>query len=885
MTWEEKRAEQEDSQSECGNSEPVPPGSPPAVVKEGQKSMEEERGINEEERGEHVSLREQERDGLPTEIEVLEATPKEDTPTEPFCIEAMPLEATPCIDTPPPQAPPTHDDSIRSYQSEVGERQEAVTPIEEVGNGENAPTNKANVTLSLSKQAPAIINRTARPFGSPAIMQASEDFPPPPSCVAPPTSCVTPPVPHMYSPPPPTFSPPPPINYSSQPPSAYSNPIPPTYSSPAPQVYSSPSPVAYSNPTPAAYSSPVPHSYSSPPPLSRVISPTPCMPQYTPPTSAPRPSFIPEILGDRRPAAPIKTGLLEEGKARRAARKSMFTFQEKPKIAPNPELLSLVQGVDERKKAPPLSEHGQEEELLALGAEASNFLPRDDAVSGVEEALVPEWSSCLKSSGPRARREPRPEQGLSNASGKGAELFARRQSRMERFTTETPPTAGGDRAMNRPPSPTMSLPPSWTFPSNMPGRVKAMAGAANVQTPPPSRTSRPKPRPVPTATATATPIVAQAESTVLENGCTKLEMDISRHQPYQLNSSLFILNPTRDPMSSLPKAAPPPPRPVGVDRASYGRQASLPLSSHLTPPPLSPHFTSPTPFRPFSPQVPPSPLNGASFGDLRSNCGAPAWPQAPQGGSPVSALTPERVASPRSAVQVPRPTFSAKRAGIEPQARRESLPTPTMCTSMSTPVTSATPVTPPMATPSIPQQPRRFSSTEGPAGSLKLRPASPAHITASSTSHSTHPSAFSSPLSPPQGGGRCQSPLASSGLENKANRRLLAQNIINAAKRKNSPSPGTGVARGASPATLSPFQPHPLGSHSPTLTSPPLTPPTHSTRSPVRLYATRSLTDSDASLESEDSGLRSPGLRSYNTCPRGWGGSLRVKRGSIPADL
>lgn len=83
---------------------------------------------------------------------------------------------------------------------------------------------------------------------------------------------------------------------------------------------------------------------------------------------------------------PIKTGILDEGRSRRATRKSMFTFQEKPKVAPNPELLSLVQGADEKKKPKPQPDAVQEEELLALGAEASNFLAKDEDVH--EEASL-----------------------------------------------------------------------------------------------------------------------------------------------------------------------------------------------------------------------------------------------------------------------------------------------------------------------------------------------------------------------------------------------------------------------------------------------------------------------------------------------------------------
>lgn len=153
-----------------------------------------------------------------------------------------------------------------------------------------------------------------------------------------------------------------------------------------------------------------------------------------------------------------------------------------------------------------------------------------------------------------------------------------------------------------------------------------------------------------------------------------------------------------------------------------------------------------------------------------------------------------------------------------------------------------------------------------------------------------------SPLTPVRDS-RCISPIVNN-IDSKANHRLLAKNIINAAKRKNSPSPGALSSHSLPISPLgnshhsydchkppvSPFQPRALGGQSPTLTSPPPT-PTQRICSPVRLYNTRSLTDSDASVESEDSGLRSPGLFSYNTCPRGWGGSLRVKRSTISTDL
>ncbi|KAJ8246566.1 hypothetical protein GJAV_G00252850 [Gymnothorax javanicus] len=951
VTWEARHTNLEDNQSECSNSEPTP-GLSSGVVKAGGERMEEDRGepvpqeeapaacaeedrdqdltgqcevieqvpkedAAHEDRGQCEVVEQVPKEDAPHEdrgqCEVIEQVPKEDAPHEDTSVELVSVEDTPpeptpcavkqcaelpCAATIPeataPGATPLDDIRTKAILADKGEKEEVVPP-DKVTNGCHVTANTTRLTLSLSKQAPPIINRTARPFGTAIAVRSPEDLPPSPTCE-------TPPLPQIYSPPPPTFSPlpsasysasslspycdpnppaysnvisqayasPNPPAYSSHTEKVYSNPLSPAYSNHTQQVYSNPFPPAYSNRTQSVNANPPPPAYSSPPPLSRVISPSSSSPLYRVP-SAPRPTYIPDMLGDRGgTASPIKSGLLEDGQVQRAARKSMFTFQEKPKVAPNPELLSLVQGVDERKRGVSLPEPAPEEELLALGAEASNFLPKEGAVGsmGSGENALPEWSSCLKSSGPHLRREPKAEQGLTNVSGRGAELFARRQTRMERFIAESE-----GAACRRAPSPTASLPPSWTFPSNMPGRVKAMVGISNANVrdstkAPPVQTAKPRPM-------AKAPVPPRPESPVLENGCSKLEMEISRHQPYQLNSSLFILNPTRDPMSSLPKAAPPP-KPV-KDRA-YGRQTSLP-SNH--PPPLSPHFTSPAPYRPFSPQVPPGPANGVGLSDLRSTCTvAPPWPGTSHIASPISTLSPERVAPTRCVVQAPRPTFSAKKAGLEPQTRKEPLPTAaTPPLPVPAPTATAAPTTTPTptATPSPSQLLRRFSSPEALAGALKFRPASPVPMLPSS-SRSVHPSSFTSSLSPSQDA-RCQSPLATP--DAKANRRLLAQNIINAAKRKNSPSPGGQNGRAS---CRSPFQPRRLASPSPTLVSPPPT-PTQSARSPLRLYTTRSLTDSDASLESEDSGLRSPGLRSYNTCPRGWGGSLRIKRGSVPADL
>lgn len=490
-------------------------------------------------------------------------------------------------------------------------------------NGCHSNSGPDRMSVPTSKQTGNIVNRTARPFFSPPTVQSVEttrpatDIPPPPSYA-------TPPLPSQ--------------------PDAFSNPLPPPPSYPTPPL------PAFTNQPPQNY-------YSSPPPMSPVMSFSPppaqlpsipqypSMPHYGPPT-APKPStFVPQPAGERKPTIQIKTGILEDGAARRANRKSMFTFKEKPVVAPNPELLSLVQGADEKKKhgLRSVPEPASEEELLALGAEASNFLAKEEVQA--EEARAPEWASCLKSSRTRPKMEHRLEQNLSNVSGKGAELFAKRQSRMEKYVLEN--KAAGQR---RSPSPTMSLPPSWVYPSNMPGRVKAMAKNSDLsaelsQNLKAQQAIRQKPKqkaPVPVP-----------EPPPLENGCSKIEMDLSRHQPYQLNSSLFTFNPTKDPLSTLPRGAPQSKNMMSSQ--SFSRQTSLPLN------PPSNYRT-----QCLSPQLPLSPTGRAEYPSNQAS-------GQQRISSQMSALSPERVSSPRSGVQAPRPTFSAKKAGIAPQVWKPSL--------------------------------------------------------------------------------------------------------------------------------------------------------------------------------------------------------------------
>ncbi|XP_072295839.1 uncharacterized protein [Eucyclogobius newberryi] len=866
-------------------------------------------------------------------------------------------------------------------------------PTGKLPNGCHSSSGPESQPVSTSKQ---IVNRTARPFFSPPPVQSPEavspvmDVPPAPSYS-------TPPLPAYSG----SFSPPPP---------------PPSYPTP-------PLP-AFTNQPPHPY-------YSSPPPMSPT-SPPPHFQQYNvshhhfgPPT-APKPStYVPPSTEERKTPIQIKTGILEDGAARRANRRAMFTFKEKPVVAPNPELLSMVKGVDAKKKqSQSIPEPSMEEELMALGAEASNFLAKEEVKA--EEAKAPEWASSLKTSRTRPRAEHRPEQTLTNVAGKGAELFTKRQSRMEKYVVENQKTA-----QMRSPSPTMSLPPSWVYPSNMPGRVKAIAKNSEMSAQlsknlivQQAAKQKPKPKvPQPQPPPPPDPV---------ENGCSKIEMDLSRHRPYQLDSSLFILKPVQaDPLSTLPRGAP--------QAKNIMRSQSLPRQTSMPSNPLSAYRS-----QCMSPPLAMNPTTGFPNGQQRIS-------------SP--AFSPERVATPRSGVQAPRPTFSAKKAGLEGQtpkdsplnvtSKESSTPpaVPSLTRRFSSPADPSTvvwgPARPsvisPMSTPrgsrcqspleihSVSVQYRSAQTPTGPSpwgsrcqspsnqtqgpisptfrptqkptsphpspwgsrsqspmmtqiqtstsnSAFTSRPSqtasspvsppwasrckSPVGSNASPAALSVLKAAHTSPVSPPCGsrsqspmvnhtvstyrpsnniatspfspwGSRCQSPALSqssqsfptrplhrsaasspvpmpkdsrcmsptgANMDSKANHRLLAKNIINAAKRKNSVSPGAlsghsfpissvGTSNHSFDShkpPMNPFHSRSLGAQSPSFTSPPPTPT--QVCSPVRLYNTRSLTDSDASVESEDSGLRSPGLY-YNSLPRGWGGSLRVKRSTVSTDL
>uniref|UniRef100_A0A8C3BUG4 Synaptopodin n=1 Tax=Cairina moschata TaxID=8855 RepID=A0A8C3BUG4_CAIMO len=635
---------------------------------------------------------------------------------------------------------------------------------------------------------------------------------------------------------------------------------------------------------PAPTELPPPPTYAetlgSPPPLSRVRSP-PAYSALYPPVEQ---KVLQSPVHGAGAAPPLpKTGILEESAARRAHKKSMFTFVEKPKLGPNPDLLDLVQSADSRKKQKEHGEPGAEDEPFALGAEASNFVPSGAARGGQHLAPAddaPAWSSCLKSPRIQPKPKPQPSHNLTEARGKGAELFARRQSRMEKFIIEAP----SQPDLLRSPSPTMSLPPSWKYDAT--ACLSPMVSRHPVQSP--CRPSKTPPA-----------SLYGGGSALAENEASQRELELSKHQPYQLQPSLFILSP-----SKAPPRAVPPPRPSLPDAYPCPQRTSCPAS----PLPPSPVWQPPT--------------SGAASSPFPGASGALPLPPGslPAPGASAELLLASPCRRAKGGFQAPRPSYSTRNAGIEAQDRRTSLPASPTWT---------------------PRSARRQGSLDGWA--------SPASV----------PELDEGPPRSPPWSERSLSPLRQD-ADPRASRQMqarLARNIINAARRKSS-SPkavGTEGSRPFTPPAASPQvmgspglprSPRPegcrapapqvatsacsvpaaAGSPSPGYKSPlpsprvdgprscaspgvsraswaegrrlllspgsaglsptpksPLPSPVVGARSPAKRYSSRSPTDSDVSLDSEDSEAKSPGIHSFNLCPRGWTGSLRLKAGGLPS--
>uniref|UniRef100_A0A8C5NYE4 Synaptopodin-2 n=1 Tax=Jaculus jaculus TaxID=51337 RepID=A0A8C5NYE4_JACJA len=233
-----------------------------------------------------------------------------------------------------------------------------------------------------------------------------------------------------------------------------------------------------------------------------------------------------------------------------------------------------------------------------------------------------------------------PSNELPAMSGKGAQLFAKRQSRMEKYVVDSDTVqAHAARAQ----SPTPSLPASWKY-------------SSNVRAPPPVAYNPIHSPSYPLAALKSQPQAAQASKTSKKKGKKPLNaLDVMKHQPYQLNASLFTFQPP-DAKGGLPQkpsvkasAAPAvkqmlPPRPVNVGSPTDMQASSVySVPAYTSQPSFFAEVTSPVSASPVPVSVPTSPKQESASS---------------------------------SYFVAPRPKFSAKKSGVTAQESGRSLSLP-----------------------------------------------------------------------------------------------------------------------------------------------------------------------------------------------------------------
>lgn len=252
----------------------------------------------------------------------------------------------------------------------------------------------------------------------------------------------------------------------------------------------------------------------------------PQVPAVQPPPPQPPPMFVSSVsvVPQSEAVAPNpvpgpagRTGILLEARRRGGKPKPMFNVPDAAKKSPNPDLLSMVQKMDDRfvrqKPGQPVSD------TFSDGGEE----PRKED-SGMGRAPPPV--------APKPKVLAEPPQFLQ-AGGKGAELFARRQTRMGMYVVDTPPETPHEQnvswhsaaQLHHDVSPGPSVPSQWKL-------------SPNVRAPPPIGYN---------------PLMTPSIPTGPQRGPTKPDhggrggsqrdgikaIDFMRRQPYQLNPAMF----------------------------------------------------------------------------------------------------------------------------------------------------------------------------------------------------------------------------------------------------------------------------------------------------------------------------------------------------------
>ncbi|XP_030644113.1 synaptopodin-2 [Chanos chanos] len=227
-----------------------------------------------------------------------------------------------------------------------------------------------------------------------------------------------------------------------------------------------------------------------------------------------------------------------------------------------------------------------------------------------------------------------------NFKGRGAELFARRQSRMEKFVVDAE-TVQANRA--RSPSPTHSMPSTWKYSSNI--RAPPPASYNPILSPfyPPAALKQPP--------ATSPKLLSKANKEKPKPAPKHLNvLDVMKHQPYQLDASLFTYN-------SIPEIkSPSSPVPPAEPKRGPGHAPA--------------HIKTHSPAGDPSPTFAPSPI--PSSGTAQPNLASPAKPSGPVFGRSRSLSLPRRLSSMSSPALLPSMSSSGYNPPQGPYERQGS---------------------------------------------------------------------------------------------------------------------------------------------------------------------------------------------------------------------
>uniref|UniRef100_A0A3P8XBM5 Synaptopodin 2-like b n=1 Tax=Esox lucius TaxID=8010 RepID=A0A3P8XBM5_ESOLU len=272
----------------------------------------------------------------------------------------------------------------------------------------------------------------------------------------------------------------------------------------------------------------------APPPLNFNPYTVTTTPAILTPSTAQSPVSDSLASREQRIAVPaFRTGILAEAR-RRGNKKPMFrpSVENKKDVSPNPALLELLQNPDTPTTIGPgpigLSggagggetgaESGPEEDWLRLGAEACNFMQTQ---RGPQPPPV----------APKPKAPPQ----VPQLAGKGGQLFARRQSRMDRYVVDSAPSSPQPSLAHlRQASPTPSLPSQFKYSSSCRAPPPISYNPLlSPSCPPQAQRQR-----AGAAGKGGGPTGHKAASGGQKTQGTKAT-DFLSYQPYQLNSSLF----------------------------------------------------------------------------------------------------------------------------------------------------------------------------------------------------------------------------------------------------------------------------------------------------------------------------------------------------------